>query len=231
MNDKNYEYLRFQSISSTNDYAKEKRKDKKNLIITANEQTGGRGTKGRSFSSALGGVYLSKLDFYENFPAKESFQIMINSAVAVCETLAFFGLQPKIKWPNDIFIGEKKICGILIENTFSGRFIANSIVGIGINVCNTLEKELDRIATTIEREGKAFSADEVREKLVAELLKTHTIESYRAYLGFLGQEVLLDLGAQRIPATLLSVDDGGRLQASVNGEIKTFSSAEVSIRI
>ncbi len=65
----------------------------------------GKGTKGRSFSSEKGGVYLSVLRFYENLPAKDAFLIMAGTCAAVCKTLESGGLQPKIKWPNDVFVG------------------------------------------------------------------------------------------------------------------------------
>ena len=67
---------RFSTLPSTNDYAKEKRGEGKDLIVIARAQTGGRGTKGRIFSSGEGGLYLSKLTFYEDFPAKKAFQII-----------------------------------------------------------------------------------------------------------------------------------------------------------
>ena len=123
----------FSCLPSTNDYAKSKREEGRDLIVTASCQSGGRGTKGRAFSSNEGGVYLSKLTFYENMAAKNAFKIMANAAVAVCETLRFYGLQPVIKWVNDIYCGGKKVCGILCESFVARgrRFIA---VGIGINL-------------------------------------------------------------------------------------------------
>ena len=108
-------WQRFDEIDSTNEYAKTKRQEGKDLIVTAKRQIGGRGTKGRSFSSEEGGVYLTKLSFYDNFPAKEAFKIMAQAAVAVCETLQYYGLQPKIKWVNDVYVNDKKICGIFCK--------------------------------------------------------------------------------------------------------------------
>ena len=147
--------MHFDSIASTQDYAKAHRKNGQGLIVTATEQTGGKGTKGRSFESGKGGVYLSALCFYEGFFAKDAFQIMAGTATAVCETLRTLGLSPVIKWPNDIFVKGKKICGILIENTFSGSEISSSIVGIGLNIHNTLSAELEGIATTVQAETGA----------------------------------------------------------------------------
>jgi BirA family biotin operon repressor/biotin-[acetyl-CoA-carboxylase] ligase len=222
--------IHFEEIDSTNNYAKDRRKDKENLIITAKRQTGGRGTKGRSFVSEEGGVYLTTLRFYEDFPAKDAFKIMSGTAVAVCETLRFYGLQPVIKWANDVFVNGKKICGILIENTLSGGNISSSVVGVGLNVNTSFEGELESIATSMRLEGgKSFLVEEITERLIAELSKDRTMEEYRAYLGFMGQTVTLILGNERVPATLLSVDDEGKLYAEIDGQTRVFSSAEVSI--
>ena len=225
-------WIKFDEIPSTNDYVKSIRDGGEDVIVTAKRQTGGRGTKGRSVSSEEGGVYLSTLRFYKDFLAKDAFKIMSGAAVAVCETLRFFGLTPVIKWSNDIYVNGKKICGILIENTLSGKNISSSIVGVGLNVNTLFCGELSDIATSMLLErGKSFSVEEVTKKLTEELFKERTMEEYRAYLGFMGERVTLILGDERVPATLLFVDDEGRLTAEINGERRVFSSAEVSVRI
>ena len=225
-------WIQFDEIGSTNDYAKDRRGAREDLIITAKRQTGGRGTKGRSFVSREGGVYLTMLRFYENFLAKDAFKIMSGAAVAVCETLRFYGIKPMIKWANDIFVDGKKICGILIENTLSGGNISSSVVGVGLNVNTTFDGELVDIATSMYlASGKTFSVEEVTEKLMEELVKERTMEEYRAYLGFIGKQVALILGDERVPATILSVDDEGRLHALVDGKTRMFSSAEVSLQV
>lgn len=228
----NCKIQRFESIASTNDYAKSKRDEGQNLLVIAASQTGGRGTKGRSFSSTKGGLYLSKLSFYENFPAKDAFKIMQTAAAAVCETLASFGLLPKIKWANDVFVNGKKICGILIENTFSGANIASSVVGIGLNVYNELPEELKNIATTIQKEtGKTFPIEEVEKRLVAFLADENTYKKYDGYLGWLGETVEMLSGEERLFAKLLSVDETGGLWVETDGEKRRFTSAEISLKI
>ena len=228
----NCKIQRFESIASTNDYAKSKRDEGQNLLVIAASQTGGRGTKGRSFSSTKGGLYLSKLSFYENFPAKDAFKIMQTAAAAVCETLASFGLSPKIKWANDVFVNGKKICGILIENTFSGANIASSVVGIGLNVYNELPEELKNIATTMQKEtGKTFPIEEVEKRLVALLADENTYKKYDGYLGWLGETVEMLSGEERLFAKLLSVDETGGLWVETDGEKRRFTSAEISLKI
>ena len=223
-----------EEIPSTNDYAKARRKDKENLLVVAKRQTGGRGTKGRSFSSGTGGVYLSRLEFYENFPAKDAFRIMQGAAAAVCETLSSFGVTPQIKWPNDVYVNGKKICGILIENTFCGYLISSSVVGIGLNVCNRLPVELSSIATSLCLEtGKEIGVDEVVERLLEVWGRENIHERYAQYLGWLGEEITLIIGENegKIEATLLSVDSEGGLWARVDGKEKRFVAAEVSLRV
>ena len=237
MNKKNkHKIVRFRRLASTNDYAKEKKKFGKNLLIIAGAQPCGRGTKGRSFSSEKGGVYLTALTFYKNFPSSMAFTVMQKTAVAVCETLVRFGLTPKIKWPNDIFVDEKKICGILIENTFSGGEVADSIVGVGLNVNNVLPDELREIATTIKKEtGKKVCLSKVRRYLIKNLLAEKDVETvakkYAQYLGWLGQEAVLLVGDEKINARLLSVDETGALVAKTSSGVQKFSSAEVSLRL
>ena len=224
--------VHFEELPSTNDYAKEMRGACKPLFVTASKQSKGRGTKGRSFVSNVGGVYLSALRYYENFPAKESFKIMAFAAVAVCETLRFYGVSPVIKWANDIFVGDKKICGILIENVFSGANVASSVVGIGLNVNGEFTGELTEIATTMQAQtGRTFSVEEVTETLIEELQKERTMLEYLAYIGYLGREVTLILGDEKTRATLLSVDEEGGLLVELCGEKRRLTTAEVSIRL
>ncbi|MBQ7912330.1 MAG: biotin--[Clostridia bacterium] len=224
--------VHFEQLPSTNDYAKEKREEGKPLIVTAARQSKGRGTKGREFVSGLGGVYLSALRFYEEFPAKQGFKIMANAAAAVCNTLRYFGLSPVIKWANDVFVDDKKICGILIENTFSGAFVHSSVVGIGLNVNGGFEGELKEIATSMqERTGKSFSVEQVTEKLIEELLREHDMQEYLSYIGYIGREVLLIFGERECRGRLISVDAEGGLLVELDGEKKRLTSAEVSIRL
>jgi BirA family biotin operon repressor/biotin-[acetyl-CoA-carboxylase] ligase len=229
---KNVKWIKHKEIASTNDYAKEKRGDKRDLIVTAKRQTGGRGTKGRSFSSNVGGVYLTSLRFYENFPAKHAFKKMASATVAVCKTLEAFGVKPVIKWSNDIHVNGKKICGILTENTFLGEWLTCSVIGIGVNVCNALPAELEGIATTLEREtGKRLSVRKVTKRLIKNLAEEYPVEEYLKRLGYMGRQVELILGDERVPATLLRVDNDGGLWVEIDGKTKRFTAAEVSIKL
>ncbi len=225
----NYRIIRLEDVDSTNEYAKAKRAEGENLLILAKRQTAGKGTKGRSFSSEEGGVYLSTLTFYKSFPSQNAFEIMTGAAVAVCRTLKGYGFSPQIKWANDIFVDGKKIGGILIENSLCGGEIASSVVGIGLNVNNLLPVALTDIATSMRlARGREFAEEEVAERLIEELQRGATIEEYRSFLGYVGEPVLLDSGER---AVLLGVTDRGELLVEEGEKIRKIYAGEVSIRV
>lgn len=226
-----YKIITFDEIGSTNDYAKSLLKFGENVFVFAKRQTGGRGTKGRSFVSEIGGVYLSRLTFYEDFSAKNAFSLMASAATAVCETLRFYGVTPCVKWPNDVHVNGKKICGILVENVFSGQNIRSSIVGVGLNVENSLPQDLQEIATALCTYVPTVTAEEVGARLMENLREEYPLEKYFAYLGYMGQQAELLVNGEKISAKLLRVETDGGLVAETADGIRKFSVAEISLRV
>lgn len=223
--------IELSECDSTNEYLK-RLNGEEDTIVTALRQTAGKGTKGRSFSSADGGLYLSVMRFYENFSAANAFEIMINSCVAVCKTVEGFGIKPVIRWANDVLVNGRKICGTLIENTFAGANIRRSIVGMGINVNNELPSELRQIAVSMrEILGNRLSLQTVKKALIANLQKSFTIDDYKNYIDWFGKEVVLRTDKESYTATALDVTADGRLVVSRDGKIIEISSAEVSLRL
>ena len=216
----------FEEISSTNDYLKNLDSEEDVLAI-AKRQTGGRGTKGRSFISAEGGVYLSLLRL-NPCKAEDCFSIMMNSAVAVVKTLHAFDIKAKIKWPNDILVDGKKICGILIENVFSGEMVARSIVGIGLNVNNDLAKEIEDIATSTKIIlNKELSPPTVTATLCYNLYQNYGFEDYSRHLLFVGEEVTIITQKSAYKAFIDQILPNGNLKTK---DGKVFSAGEISIR-
>ncbi len=222
--------IELDSIDSTNEYCK--RVGGGNIIVTAVRQTAGKGTKGRSFVSDEGGLYVSVMKSYKDFKTDMAFKIMVNASVAVCETLIELGLKPVIRWANDVLVNGKKICGTLIENTFSGSFITRSVVGMGINVNNALPPELKGIATSLSAElGKEIPVKTVRDALIKNLRKNFTVEQYKNYIDWFGKEVILKTSERELTATAVDVDWDGGLICVIAGTLKKISSAEVSLRL
>lgn len=220
----------FKELDSTNEYCK--RNDTgEDLIVVADRQTAGKGTKGRGFSSEKGGLYVSVMRHYENFPAENAFKIMINAAVAVCKTLQSFGAEPAVKWANDVLVNGKKICGTLIENRLNGAYIMRSIVGMGINVSNRLPVELIDIATSLfEVLGRNIPRRTVQTRLLQNLEKDYGIEEYKGYINWFGKEITLKYPDCERLAVALDVDESGNLICRTERGTEKINCAEVSLR-
>lgn len=106
------------------------------ICVVADYQTAGKGCGTNSWESERGKNLTFSLLFHpDDIPASGQFRISEAVSVALCQTLAsYICNKVEIKWPNDIYVGDKKICGILIENRLQGSIIKDSIVGIGLNV-------------------------------------------------------------------------------------------------
>ncbi|WP_419032733.1 biotin--[acetyl-CoA-carboxylase] ligase [Dysgonomonas gadei] len=125
-------------IDSTNNYMKSlllKQKVKEGTIVSADFQTGGRGQRGNGWMSENGKNLLFSIVLYPDaVKANEQFLISQVVSLAVADFLRKYTDGITIKWPNDIYWREKKICGILIENAIEGDQIKESVCGIGINL-------------------------------------------------------------------------------------------------
>ena len=105
-------------------------------VVVADYQTAGKGCGGNSWESEKGkNLTFSMMIQPEDIPANEQFRITEITSVALCEVLEkYLNQRVEIKWPNDIYVGDRKICGMLIENQLQGNRIKNCIIGIGLNV-------------------------------------------------------------------------------------------------
>ena len=224
--------IELEEVDSTNEYCK-RENFAEDVIVVAKRQTAGRGTKGRSFISDEGGLYVTAVRHYDNFPAENAFKIMVNSCVAVCKTLENYSIKPQIRWANDVLVGSKKICGTLIENTFGGNKIVRSIVGMGLNVSNQIPNDLKEIATSITQNiSTRVNVEEVKNLLIENLQKDFTIDDYKQNINYFGCIVLLKTEDGERQVTALDISDDGRLIVrEADGTISKISSAEVSLRI
>ena len=169
LNDKNTEIYCFDEIDSTNAFASEKAKEKTECVVTAARQTQGRGRRGRGFVSETGGLYMSVVTKAPGAP----FDVMhfpLLAALAVSNAIeSTCSAAADIKWPNDILIKGKKVCGILMEMTTvdDDCFL---ITGVGINVTNEIPKDLRDKAGTLKELSGAEPEMEVLAAAVANQL-------------------------------------------------------------
>lgn len=134
MTDK-HDIIWIESTDSTNDAVRRQVDDMDNLSVLAAEcQTSGRGQKGNSWYSSYGENLTFSILMKAEVSAVRQFIISQISALAVVSLLKNHNIEASVKWPNDIYVSNRKICGILIENTLRGAMIRHSIIGIGLNV-------------------------------------------------------------------------------------------------
>lgn len=216
----------FDSLPSTNDYCEERNFEEDEVVI-ARKQTGGKGTKGRSFCSPEGGVYLSLVRL-NPCKAENAFSIMITSCMAVVKTLESYNVRAGIKWANDVYVNGKKICGILIKNVLEGENVKKSITGIGINVNNDIPKELENIAVNLKSIVGETDINEFYKRLIENLYKTYSVEEYRSYSLVLNKKIKVTEGEKTYEAVAADISEDGNLVLK-NGRKLAFG--EVTIRL
>ncbi|WP_440952547.1 biotin--[acetyl-CoA-carboxylase] ligase [Methanococcoides sp. FTZ1] len=130
----------FETLDSTNDLAKKMGpKAEEGTVVIAETQESGRGRKGDHWVSPKGGIWLSVILKPGILPAHAP-RLTLMAGVAVANTMRQFGIDASIKWPNDIVIGEKKVCGILTEMDAEADHIGFVVIGIGINANVSVEE-------------------------------------------------------------------------------------------
>jgi BirA family biotin operon repressor/biotin-[acetyl-CoA-carboxylase] ligase len=164
----NFTILRFESLDSTNLEAlrQARRGAAEGLCVIARQQRAGRGRQGRTWSSPKNAGFYCSIVVRPRLNVTQLPLITLATAVAVHDAMVDRGLPADIKWPNDILVGEKKICGILAEatETISGLAI---VVGIGINLTSgNFPDDVADVATSIEAETGNIVSPAVIERSV-----------------------------------------------------------------
>ncbi len=234
-------------IDSTNNFIKQKADEgeKEGFVAVAKRQTGGKGRLGRSFFSPESGTYLSIL-LRPDFSAEKSLFITTAAAVAVCRTIEkVSNKQAGIKWVNDVFIGNKKVCGILTEASvdFETGGLFYAVVGIGVNLYHPKDnfpKDIQQIAGTVFDEN---IDNDLKSKFIAEIINSFFeiynnfensdfMKEYKQKSIIIGKKVTVIKGKDRQNAVALDIDDNARLLVEYeNGEKEKLFSGEVSIKV
>ena len=243
--------LVFDSVDSTNNVLKDmaSKGAVSGTVVIADQQTGGKGRRGRSFASPSGaGIYLSYL-FKPDSGFDKISDLTSWTAVAVSDAIrSAYKLDSQIKWVNDLLMNRKKICGILTEVTVEGEsgFIDTCIIGIGVNVNEEeFPPEISEIATSISMEngGKKF----VRSGLAAEIIKSmdklasnwpqdpYYLERYRELNITTGSRItafpqMTENGQGRTGKAIAINEDFSLKVEFDDGSVENLRSGEVSVR-
>lgn len=202
-------------------------------------QSSGKGQRGNSWESERNkNLTFSILFKPENIKAEDQFKISQATTLGLVKYLAEKNINAKIKWPNDIYVGDMKICGILIENSISNAMLSHSVVGIGININQTkfisnapnpisismitkqdyiIEDELETLLSHIENEY-----DNINESTQIRYLENlYRKNEWHNYIDCATHETF--------SGKIIGIDDFARLKVETqSGDIKSFAFKEIS---
>ena len=211
-----------------------------NSLIISDTQTSGRGRRGREFWSPSGvGIYMTLL-INVDVPIADAVSITTMTAVAAADAIEHLtGLEVGIKWVNDLYLGDKKICGILTEasSDFEAGTTHSVIVGIGLNVSQgDVPDELADIVGSLSCDGVTRNelAAEIAGRVLAlseDMTDKSYMARYRARSNVIGRRITFTRGDDVIPAEAVSIDDeGGLVVRRENGETEILRSGEITVR-
>ena len=218
----------YREVKSTNEKAMEIAATCGNgTVVLAEVQTGGRGRLSRSWRSPPGGIWMS-LILKPKMPLAQAYRINMAVGVAIARTLIrLYGIRPGIKWPNDILINERKLCGILIEVSAEIDRLEYAVVGIGINAnVNVDDFPDDWNATSLSREiGGQVSRTQLIQALLLEIEKaynqigsTEICSEWRDRSVTLGRCVRVTSLEGDLEGYAVSLSEDGALEIELLGE-------------
>lgn len=209
------------------------------VLFVAEHQNGGKGRLGRTFfSPADSGLYMSLLIKADEI---ENDIVCVTTATAVCVSDAIkklCSITPKIKWVNDIYIENKKVCGILCEavtnpDTMKIEYL---IIGIGVNIgISKFPDELKDIATSLSAKTNknklcAYITDNIIDEL-SHISDRNFITKYKELSLVLGKQITYTENDETKEATAVDIDENGGLVIQTESGTKTLSTGEISVRL
>lgn len=235
----------FDSIDSTNTEAKRMlySEEVENFtVLVANEQTGGRGRRGRNFSSPKGtGIYFSIILHPEKtFDISYFDLVTVKAAVSVAQGIEkSTGVKSEIKWVNDIFINKKKVCGILseLDADFETKTVKSIIVGCGINV----NEPKDGFNDDLQDIAGFVGTDIIRNEILSEILnrfyynyceenEENILKYYKDHSLVLGKNLTFVINGKNYSGIGTDINEKGNLIVETENGPMTLSSGEVSVK-
>jgi len=226
---------------STNDEASrllQTRKSSEGTVIVTHHQTAGRGQRSNTWESDPGKNLTFSILLKPHFIlAKDQFYLNICISVGLAEYLSeALSETVKIKWPNDILVKDKKLCGILIENHISGQQIQNSIVGIGLNV-NQEKFVIEKAGSMKQMTGREFVLEVELQKLLEKIESRYLLlregqtqklfSDYLSQMYWLREKHVFSTFQKELEGIIIGVDEIGRLLIEMEDGVEVFGVKEV----
>ncbi len=207
-------------------------------VVTA-QQTKGRGQRGNNWEAEPGkNITLSVILSPVFLPVRQQFYLNMAVSLAVLDLLHEQGLaDAQVKWPNDLYIRDKKLGGILIENTINSHSLQHSIIGIGLNI-NQLSFGVDTATSVAALTGQTADLQTLTNRLL-ELLEKRYLElrsvkhaklkyEYLRVLYRYQEQHTFIIDGKQTEGSIVGVDEDGRLGVDVSGELRFFGFKEIA---
>ena len=228
------------TLVSTNSYGKEliKKDVPEGTVIIAEKQEKGRGRKERSWSSPKGGLWFSIILYPDISPQKAMHVTMIASIAVANAIQDICSINPEIKWPNDLMINGKKLCGILTEIDAEMDKIHYSIIGIGLNVNNKIPHLLNDTATSL----KIVKKKEISRVQLLRLILTYFDGLYQYIIkndlsfirniwiekaNIIGKKICVHGERESVTGIVTGIDDDGCLMVKKNNQTVSIVSGDI----
>jgi len=235
-----------QTVDSTNDLAKELagRGEAEGTVVLSEEQSSGKGRLERKWTSPQGGIWLSIILRPKVLPSEAS-RFTLLAAVSAAKAIEKLGIEPEIKWPNDILIDGKKVCGILLELSAQPDKVDYLVVGFGVNAnfkISELPRESRGRATTLaDILGKKVNRQDFVAGLLLELEKDYKHlmkdgwkdikKEWTIRSKMLHEKVELSTLQGVVEGEFIGVDESGAMRLRLpQGQVKTFAAGDVTVK-
>jgi len=238
----------FKNIDSTNKYLREKADETtySPAVVLAETQTSGRGRRGKDWISPFAAnLYMSVLWSFEHGAAALE-GLSLGIGVAARRALKQCGLEDvQLKWPNDIYVGQKKLGGILLEMVGDPAGQCSVVIGIGINICMPRQaaESIDQDWTDVQTElGGPVSRNTLAGILISEIftvLHDFQVQGFEPYReewqsadAFKGMQATVTTPREALSGTVMGVDKSGALEMRMSdGKVQRFIGGELSLRL
>lgn len=235
--------LEYDSLDSTNTFTQNlvsKSNPTEGTVVITGHQTAGKGQYGRDWESKPHQNITLSIVLKPNFlRISDQFYLNIITSLAVANTLEYYiKSHANIKWPNDIYIGDNKTCGILIQNNISSQQIMSSIVGIGLNVNqDSFHPDIPNPTSIKLSTGMQHDIAEIRETIFGEFENAYLklkdemyielMEAYQSRVYKLGKLSNFKIEERVIQGRIHAINAKGQLVIEIDGKLENFSKTEI----
>jgi len=224
--------IRFETIKSSNDYLKKNASTfEDGTIVISKNQTAGKGRSNHVWMSEEGNLYFSFL-INRTKSRSKIFELLMCVSNAVVELLKDYNIEASIKYPNDILVDKKKICGILIESVGS-KEIEYIVVGVGINVNQIDFKELkDKAISMVLIKGTEFDINEILNKFIMYYNSFKKIPFEKVFKNYLKSSLIIgkNIVNNNIIYIVKGISNDGKLIVENNNKIEYLNFDEIRIK-